>query len=344
MDIYAAAKAMNEKYGYLNYKTLMEEYSVTQHAIHKVGGIKEFCKSNGYTYRCSHANNPDDIKADFWRVYQERGEISTEIYLTYGKFSKQSIKTAFGSVNNLMKELNIPLNTSRFETKEVVAEDIIRVINEHSTTSATVYRKYGKYCQSVIERIWGSWSKAINELGYEVKNKKVGRERMLSDMMHLYEEYGFLSCPLIDAHCDYTSQAVLYTFGGCRGVESALGLKDAFCKGRSVSEKSLGKILNNLFPDEVQNQAGFDWLRNPLTGYPLHVDFYIPSIATCVEYDGAQHTHFTGFYHKNERDYKMAVLRDIIKETLIAEHGLKLIRIDYRTPLTEDSVKNILSL
>ena len=43
-------------------------------------------------------------------------------------------------------------------------------------------------------------------------------------------------------------------------------------------------------------------------------DFYIPSLNTCIEYDGKQHFKFVGTWHETEEEFQKSILRDKEKD------------------------------
>jgi very-short-patch-repair endonuclease len=58
---------------------------------------------------------------------------------------------------------------------------------------------------------------------------------------------------------------------------------------------------------------------------PLRVDFYIQSINTVIEADGAQHWDKTNRYYT-----ELNTIRDSIKEEYLQQNAIRLIRIPYR--------------
>lgn len=68
----------------------------------------------------------------------------------------------------------------------------------------------------------------------------------------------------------------------------------------------------------------------------LPFDFYLPSINTCIEYDGEQHYDPDNFYNKR-RGFKYRRRNDQIKTNYCHKNGIKLIRIRY-----DQSINNIL--
>lgn len=103
-----------------------------------------------------------------------------------------------------MKLLGIELNTSRMEDKEAVSEDIISTVKKYDTTSSNVYRKHGKYSESVITRLFGSWEKAMDELDLECKKKAYGYDYIINSVKSVFNKYGFISRDIIDDECEFT--------------------------------------------------------------------------------------------------------------------------------------------
>jgi len=99
------------------------------------------------------------------------------------------------------------------------------------------------------------------------------------------------------------------------------------CKSSSVAEIRLMRILddNNI---AYVFQKTFDDCRNPSTGYPLRFDFYLPSIHTVIEYDGAQHFRPVGHWG-GEKSLRDTQYRDDVKTKYCANNGIELIRILY---------------
>lgn len=336
---------MQNEYGYVNGKELMAIYGVSESAIHNAGGIRNICKEHNLNYKYANRLDPEEIKNDFLRVYRSEGEISKEIYEKLGCYSISALKTAFGSVNNLRKELGIPIIMHKLVPKRELMEDIDRFIKESGTTSATAYRKRGKYSQVIIDRVCGGWVNALEELGYKPMNKKHGKDVMLEQITSIYGEYGFLSKPLITDNADFTYEAAAAAFGGKDGIERAIGKDGAFLKSRSSGEIILGKILGELFcSDKVETEKTYPWLRNPKTGNHLYVDFAIEDENLCIEYDGAQHFIPTEYFHTDGDGLKRSQYRDAVKEELLTQHGYKVVRFTYKEKLTTELVKQKLNI
>lgn len=117
---------------------------------------------------------------------------------------------------------------------------------------------------------------------------------------------------------------------------------------RSEIVKYFGNILNMYkevgyntkyrrdIPKEEVVQDILDWHKKH-----LFVDFYIPKINLAIEYDGEQHVRYSKFIHKTYDNFIELKERDILKNKLLEEHNIKLIRIDYKT--SYDNIESILS-
>lgn len=332
------------EYGYINRKILtskITDYNV-DFQLSKYGGLKKISRELGIEYRQYSRIDPNDIKEDFLRVYKEHGEIGKEIYEQYGKYSSSAVISSFGNYTNLFDELNIPHNININVSKEDVIKDFLDFHNKYNTVSSTKYRKNGRYAESTINLLFGSWESFLNEIGFKPMNKKVGKEKMIDDVKSLYEKYGFLSANLINQNCEFTYQALSYHFS-MDMLCDIVGDKDAFTKSKSTGSKELKLILDNLY-DDVIEEATFDWLINPKSGKLMYIDYYVPSENIAFEYDGQQHNCYIEYFYKRFKDFYNSVYRDRMKEKLLAKHNVKLVRIRYDEPLTEDYVKSKCSI
>lgn len=84
-----------------------------------------------------------------------------------------------------------------------------------------------------------------------------------------------------------------------------------------------------------------DWLKNPLTGRNVEIDYYNEDLLLGIEYNGKQHYEYTPCYHKERyssydnavvpgtRHFELQVFRDELKKTLCDQHGIALIIVPY---------------
>ena len=102
----------------------------------------------------------------------------------------------------------------------------------------------------------------------------------------------------------------------------------------SKGEKLVTKILESLkIPYRVQKT-----FEDCIYERRLKFDFYIPSINTCIEYDGKQHCIYIEYFHKNEEGFNQQKRRDNIKSIYCQTNDIKLLRVNYMQ--TESEINN----
>ena len=74
------------------------------------------------------------------------------------------------------------------------------------------------------------------------------------------------------------------------------------------------------------------WLVNPETGHRMELDMYCESLKLAIEYDGAQHEHYTPHWHRTYDVFEKQQKRDKEKGRICESNGVHLIRIPYNVP------------
>lgn len=96
-------------------------------------------------------------------------------------------------------------------------------------------------------------------------------------------------------------------------------------KGPSKGEQAIANILTKAnIPFETEKSFTDE---KKIQFYRF--DFYIPSINSCIEFQGIQHMEFSPFFYKNRSDFLKAQERDRIKISYCLSHGIKLYCIPY---------------
>lgn len=104
-------------------------------------------------------------------------------------------------------------------------------------------------------------------------------------------------------------------------------------KSRKVSKDSSGEIECRQILEEIFKRPfpkiRPDFMKNPITNRNLELDCYNEELGIALEYDGAQHAHYSPFFHKEYKDFEKQQIRDKIKEDLCKKHGIFLIRVPH---------------
>ncbi len=105
------------------------------------------------------------------------------------------------------------------------------------------------------------------------------------------------------------------------------------CKLQSKNERLIESYIQSC-GYEYQTQKTFPSCINPETGKKLRFDFYLPSVNTCIEYDGRQHFKPISIWGGDDALIKTKE-RDNIKTAFCRENGVILIRIKYTDNVVE---------
>lgn len=68
------------------------------------------------------------------------------------------------------------------------------------------------------------------------------------------------------------------------------------------------------------------WLRNDLSGHPMELDGFNPSLSLAIEYQGEQHFKRVEYF-QNENDFIDQQRRDRLKRDICAANGVLLLEI-----------------
>jgi len=101
-----------------------------------------------------------------------------------------------------------------------------------------------------------------------------------------------------------------------------------------MGQLRMENLIEGMFPNHLvlSNTRGF------LDG--LEIDCYIPDLKLGFEYNGEQHYKQVEVFHKDTKDFENQKKRDIEKNKLAKERGIKLITIRFDEKLTKDLIKS----
>lgn len=284
----------------------------------------------------------EDLLNDILNSYNNRGsnKFTISYYMSVGKYSKSPIAT-YGGWNNLLKELNIPINMNKKVSKEDAIKDLINFKREYNSLSSTLYRKHGTYSQIVIDNLFGNFTSFVKEAGFisEKNVKFISDEELLQKLKELYDKYGYVNSTLITNKSSFTYQTVINRFGCMSKVYELLDIDNDVNKNCYFS--SVDNVLE--IASEILNEKPIkEWtckeLLNPERTNHLFVDGYFPNNNIVIEYDGQQHYEFVPFLHKTYEKFERTKLLDKHKEKILKDLNVKLIRIKYDDPQTKDFI------
>lgn len=95
-------------------------------------------------------------------------------------------------------------------------------------------------------------------------------------------------------------------------------------KGEAKCREVIERLFNRPFPSVRP-----DFLKNPETSRNLECDMYNGELKLVVERNGAQHYHFTPYFHQTPEDFSKQVYRDQLKKKLLEDQGIRLIIVPY---------------
>ncbi len=311
----------------------------------KYGGIRKICKELNINNKPS-CNTKKDLLDAGKKVYEEYGYLTCELFSKETKYSKTGVKGLFGSFNNFLTELNIPLNVIYEATPDKIKNDVYDFCMKNHTTNSSLYRKYGKYNQHYIDKNFGGWINLLKELNLTPQKVKPGLDYMLKEVKKIYKKYNFISVKLINEKCDFTYQAFSTYYDSIEDISLAVSDgKSKYVFNDSWMSEDIKKILNYLYKyvnkKDVSIEKTFDWLITE-EGAHMRLDIYIEKKNLCIEYNGKQHYEYTPFFHRNEESFKRSQKRDELKEELLKQHKIKLVKIKYDTEITEQLIKEII--
>ena len=200
--------------------------------------------------------------------------------------------------------------------------------------SAAEFRKLSRYSQSIIDRVFGSFTAMKKELGEMIDARFLSNEELEKNILKLYETYGVLSTKLIYEESIVSYPTILARYGSLEKLCNKVNIPFSPLTNKSKLLIQCLTVIQSFLGNEYKLEKTFSWLRNPATGYPLFIDIFYPKLKLAIEVDGDQHYSLCR-YCPTEKILKASQSRDRAKDRLLKEHGYKIIR------LTKPSIQYI---
>lgn len=286
-----------------------------------------------------HATREEVIN-DMVYVYNEQKKLTTKIYSKYGKYSNTVYKR-IDSFNNLKKEaLSIKVHKNNISKEEVI-KDVYSVCGSSSSLTRDEYLLKGKYSRKPIERHFGSWNNMLLELGLNINCFiNIPEEDLLQNLKEIYEYSGFISATVVKNHGKHSVEVYQRRFGSFNNALIKAGIPLATIN--SPTANYIITLCEDIVGEKAIREKQFNWLLNKETKMPLFIDAYFPSINLAFEYDGPQHKIPVDAFG-GEKGLAKRIFLDNLKNKLLKENGVNLVRLAHDEPRNIEYLKSKLS-
>ncbi len=102
---------------------------------------------------------------DVMKVFNQFGYLTRDLYIEHGKYSRKPINRIFGSFNEMLKTLELPVNCEMNIPEELLIQELLDLYNEYGYCSSKLIKEQGKFSNEVYQRRFGSINKAYKKAG-----------------------------------------------------------------------------------------------------------------------------------------------------------------------------------
>lgn len=303
----------------------------------KYGEIKNICKEINIPFSYYNEKNRDELILIGKNILESFGVITKEICTENG-ISSCVVRRIFGGFQNFYKEIGYNNNFHRNVRIEDLMEDILKAIEKYGSNSYSIYKKYGKFSQTVVDR-FGGWRCLMKKIGIEPISTCVGFDEIVRQIDIIIKKHGFISSSLINEECTFSWQAVMWYFENIEDLCLYFGDKNLFKYGRSTKERLIKEYLT-LLNIEFTTEKTFSWLKTK-ENKNMYLDFFIPEKNLAIEYDGEQHFKYVKMFHKTEKEFERRKKLDVLKNELLKKHKVNIFRIPYTDNIDIEYIENI---
>lgn len=288
----------------------------------------------------------EEVLADIKRVFLETGNTSRANYEKYGKYSRCLFSNRFGkSWNKILEMLGCQVNMFKpgQYTKEDILQNYQNECKKHEKLlNAKEFRKYGKFSQSIIDKIFGGFSKMQQELGLPYFIKSYTDDEIKTILTEAYKKYGPLNTVIVDKQTRLNIPTLVNKYGSLKQACMFFGIP--YDNDHNAKNSAMFKIVKQKAEDILGSsytvEQTFDWL---IYSRNLFIDLFYPNLNLAIEVDGDQH-YIASKYFGGEKGLAIIQARDNRKNELLTEHGIHLIRINSKNiKNTEKILKDFLA-
>lgn len=278
----------------------------------------------------------EEVIKDCKKILSDSSDKGRNYYFKNSNYTRHHVKTLFGGYNKLLLAAGMDVNTNRpyNYSEEDILEDLRRIYKEYGYITATLQRKISKFSQPIVDATFGSFTQALIKAGIPINDgKSVTNEQIIESLKKIYKEFGFVSTRLIEEFCIVSMPTVINRFGGIKLACDCADIPYEY--DLSKLSKTVAKIGFKVFRSSCSYDQKFSWLVNPDTNKSLKIDLFFPEYGVAIEVDGEQHTKYVENFHKNKKKFEYNQKLDEVKNKLLKEHNVPLIRIPYYYSVNE---------
>lgn len=125
---------------------------------------------------------------------------------------------------------------------------------------------------------------------------------------------------------------------GLDGNEHNLNfIVNSSCRDKVSSyHQSARELIKTMFPmHRVYEEVTLPGSSTTTNKKALYADFFIPSLKIIIEVQGEQHYKFSAFFHKNKKDFYMALARDRDKKEYCQINDFTIVELPYTENIDE---------
>lgn len=280
-----------------------------------------------------------DIIDDLKRVYDNK-PISIKMTRTYynknGIFSSDSVVRRFGTWENALNKANIQLeHYIECNSKEDIIDDVICLRKEYGYITSTLYRKYGKFKTYHISKFFGSWKNLTDELGIDIneETEKNLKNKIDRKIIEIFNRYGYVTTSFI-LGSGISVNSIVKIYGSLDNALNELKISNKKFPTHQTAFFVIGvatAILNE-DPKMEYNIINID-KKSPKD---LKIDAFFEKNNIALEYDGVFHELSI---NENFQSLEKRKENDKLKNKILKENGIKLIRISYKDNINIKTLK-----
>jgi len=149
--------------------------------IRRFGSWNEALEEAGLEVNKNGIVSDEELKEELLRLADgEYGGdyLPASVMKEKGKYSSNLYASRFGSWNQALKEADLEVRFHQDFNEKDLIEELHRLSEKAGRTPTyEMMEEFGKYGKSTYERTFGSWSNALEEVGYELNKLRVGNRR-----------------------------------------------------------------------------------------------------------------------------------------------------------------------